>query len=159
VAKDHGAFVFRAADVRAFGLGAVEQSFYLTYVQVLGSMVIGFFGIVNTLLISVLRRTREIGLLRSVGMTRRQVARSVVIEALFIAAVGGGCGVAWGLIAAAFPVASHVTRLTGYTLPLVVPWGTVCAAVATGLAIGFVASLVPARRAARLNVLEAVGYE
>ncbi|MBN2491127.1 MAG: FtsX-like permease family protein [Planctomycetes bacterium] len=159
VAEEHGAFVFRRDDVRRFALGALEQSFYLTHVQVLVAMVIGFFGILNALLISVLTRTREIGLLRSVGMTRRQVARSVVIEALFLAVTGGGCGVVWGLIAAALPVASHVTRLTGYTLGLVVPWGTVAAALAIGLGIGAVASLVPARRAARLNVLEAVGYE
>jgi len=159
VSEDLGAMVLTVADVVAFGQEALRQSFRLTYVQVIISMVIGFFGIVNTLLISVLHRTREIGLLRSVGMTRRQVARTVVVEALFIAAVGGVFGVIWGLLAAAFPVASHITRVAGYTLPFVIPWPTVAGALAAGLAIGFVASLVPAYRAARLNVLEAVGYE
>jgi putative ABC transport system permease protein len=151
--------VFTVADVVAFGQEALRQSFRLTYVQVIISMVIGFFGIVNTLLISVLHRTREIGLLRSVGMTRRQVARTVVVEALFIAVVGGIFGVIWGLTAAAFPVSSHITRVSGYTIPFVIPWTTVAGALISGLVIGFVASLVPAYRAARLNVLEAVGYE
>jgi len=159
VSEDLGAMVLTVADVVAFGQEALRQSFRLTYVQVIISMVIGFFGIVNTLLISVLHRTREIGLLRSVGMTRRQVARTVVVEALFIAAVGGIFGVIWGLTAAAFPVASHIMRVSGYVIPFVIPWATVVGALITGLVIGFVASLVPAYRAARLNVLEAVGYE
>ena len=159
LARDYGAFVYTAEDIKAFGREALDQSFTLTYVQVFVSMIIGFFGIVNTLLISVLRRTREIGLLRSVGMTRKQVARTVVVESLFIAVVGGAFGILWGLAAAAFPVASHVVLLSGFTLPFIVPWPTVFGALAAALVIGFVASLVPAWRAARLNVLEAVGYE
>jgi putative ABC transport system permease protein len=122
-------------------------------------MIIGFLGIINTLLISVMRRTREVGLLRAVGMTRGQVAEMVLIESLFIALVGGVLGVALGLAAAKWPVNLHVFMIMGYWMPLTVPWGTVGVALASSLVLGAVASILPARRAASLNILEAVTYE
>ncbi len=152
------AFVYSTADIRRYAHGALDASFRLVDVQVVIAMIIGFLGIVNTVLISVMRRTREIGLLRAVGMTRAQVSRTIV-ESVFVAFVGGLVGVAGGLLGAAFPLSAHVLRITGYLVPFVVPWGTVVGAMAAALAIGFLSSLVPARRAAGLNVLEAVGYE
>jgi putative ABC transport system permease protein len=123
------------------------------------AIVIGFFGIVNTLLISVMRRTREIGLLRAVGMTGGQVASMILIESLLIAVVGAVLGIALGLAGARWPLAMHVEQVSGYWLPLYVPWGTMAIAGAASLLIGGVASVLPSRRAARLNVLEAITYE
>ncbi len=156
---EYRAFVYSSAQIQGIARGMLDQSFRLTHVQVIIAMVIGFMGIVNTLLISVLQRTREIGLLRAVGMTRAQVARTVVIESVLIGFVGGLLGVAAGLFGAAFPISLHVLRTTGYELPFAVPWTSMAVALAASLALGFAASYLPARRAAGLNLLEAIGYE
>jgi len=158
--KDRGTFfIYDAKELQAIGREVTEQSVALVNVQVLIAMFIGFLGIVNTLLISVLRRTREIGLLRAVGTTRGQVARSVVIEAVFVAVVGGLFGVAAGLVGAAVPLRLFTLKLTGFWVPFNVPWPTIALALGASLVLGLAASAVPARRASRLNVLEAVAYE
>ena len=156
---DYRAFVHSARDIEAFAHNVLDAAFSLTRAQVLIAVIIGFLGIVNTLLISVLRRTREIGLLRAIGMTRRQVAGTVVIEAVWVAFWAAVMGAAGGLYCIAFPIATSFLRITGYSLPFTVPWETMGMAVGAALAIGLVASAMPARKAARLNVLEAVGYE
>lgn len=152
-------FLFDIDELKAVGEKALRQSMQIAQSQVVIAMVIGFLGIVNTLLISVLRRTREIGLLRAVGMTRGQVARTVVVEGVFMAATAGLMGVAVGMTGAAYPVRYNTLQMTGFLLPVVWPWREIAVALAVAVAIGFVASLMPARRAARLNVLEAISYE
>jgi putative ABC transport system permease protein len=128
-------------------------------VQVALAIVIGFFGIVNTLLISVMQRTREIGLLRAVGMTTGQVSAMIMIESAFIALVGAVLGILLGLAGARWPLALHVAQVAGYQLPLYVPWTTVFVALGCAVMIGAVASILPARRAASIEVLEAITYE
>ena len=113
----------------------------------------------NTLLISVMRRTREIGLLRAVGMTTGQVGTMILVESLFMALVGAILGCALGLSGAKWPLALHVEQVSGYFLPLYVPWTTIAIAFGASLLIGVVASVLPSRRAARLDVLEAITYE
>lgn len=152
-------FVYDVEDLRRIGEEMLDRTLKFTNVLVAVSVIIGFLGIVNTLLISVMRRTREIGLLRAVGMTRRQVAGMVIVESVFIALVSGALGVGLGLAAAKWPVALHVFQIMGYRLPLEVPWGSVGLAMGGAVAIGVVASILPARRAASLNVLEAITYE
>ena len=138
---------------------ALDQMMALSNVQVLIALVIGCLGILNTLLISVLHRTREVGLLRAVGMSRAQVARTVVLEALLMACVGGLVGIALGLAGGWYPLRLFTLQMTGFFTPMVVPWGHVGAAAGLSLVIGAVAAFVPARRAARLDVLDAIGYE
>ena len=154
-----GFFVYEDADIRGYATQALDQTFKLVDAQVLVAMVIGFLGILNTLLLSVLRRQREIGLLRVVGMTRGGVARTVALEALVIAVIGGGFGIVAGLLAAAFPAGRHVLLVTGYDLPFVVPWLSVGVVLVASLLLGLLASILPARRAASVAILDAIGYE
>lgn len=156
---EHELFVYSTDDLRRFAYGALDRFFQLTHVLVALAMVIGFLGIANTLLISVLARRREIGLLRAVGMSRRQVARAVTFEAMVVSLLGCAFGVLAGLAAAAWPVSRHLLRTTGYALPFEIPWLTLGASLAAALLIGYLASLWPARQVARLDVLEAIGYE
>jgi putative ABC transport system permease protein len=155
----HSLFVYDVADLKGLTDKVMGNTLMLMNVQVALAMVIGFFGIVNTLLISVMRRTREIGLLRAVGMTGRQVGTMILIESLFIAIVGALLGVGLGLVGARWPLAMHVEQVSGYWLPLYVPWNTIGLAVAASIVIGIVASILPSRRAASLDVLEAITYE
>src|SRR5262249_29306528 len=136
-----------------------DNTLVLMNVQVALAIVIGFFGIVNTLLISVMQRTREIGLLRAVGMTTGQVGTMILIESAFIALVGAVLGIALGLAGARWPLALHVAQVVGYWLPLHIPWEAIGMSVVASLLIGVVASILPARRAAALKVLDAITYE
>lgn len=118
------------------------------------AIVIAVLGIANTLALSVIERTREIGLLRAVGMTRRQVRRMVrweaVIIALFGAVMGIGIALGWAV------VASLADEGLG---AFAVPWGQlVLMMVLAGIA-GIIASLWPSYTAARLNILDAIAYE
>jgi putative ABC transport system permease protein len=152
-------FVYDVAELKAVADETMKQTVQVANMQVIVALLIGFLGILNTLLISVLRRTREIGLLRALGMTRRQVARTVVIEAVLVALAGGALGVAGGLFGAAYPLRLHTLQITGYLAPFAVPWASVGLALSTAIAIGFLASLIPARRASKFEIVEAVACE
>ncbi|MBV8879327.1 MAG: ABC transporter permease, partial [Planctomycetaceae bacterium] len=157
--EKHSLFVYSVEDLKRVSDTVMDNTLVLMNVQVALAVLIGFFGIVNTLLISVMQRTREIGLLRAVGMTTRQVGTMIVIESSFIALVGALLGIALGLAGARWPLALHVAQVAGYWLPLYVPWTTVGIAFAASILIGAVASILPARRAASIQVLEAITYE
>jgi len=114
--------------------------------------------ILNTLAISVIERTREIGMLRAIGATRRQVWRTIVAEALLLAALGTSFGILAGLYLSYLFVeglnASGIMKMT-YTLPL----AGVLAAVAAGLLFGVLAALLPARQASSMEIIKALRYE
>lgn len=152
-------FAYSTADLRALSEDALDQSFRFANILVVIAGVIGFLGIVNTLMISVMRRTREIGLLRAVGMTRGQVAASILLEGVLMAAVGGVLGAAGGVIGAWYPMAALTLKTTGFAMPRVVPWVTLGLAVASAVLVGLAAAAVPARRAAGIRVLDAIAYE
>jgi putative ABC transport system permease protein len=119
-------------------------------------LVVAFFGIVNTMALAVLERTREIGLLRAVGMTRRQLQSSVRWEAAIISLFGALLGVALGLLlgaAAVIAIPDSFVRTIG------IPWGQLVAYIVLGGILGVIAAWFPARRAARLDVLDAISTE
>jgi ABC-type antimicrobial peptide transport system permease subunit len=118
-------------------------------------VVISVFGIVNTLVLTVFERTREIGMLRAVGMTRRQVRRMIRHESVVTSLIGGVLGIVVGI----FLGLLIIRALKDEGLVYAVPVGSVAAFVAATIVIGIIAAVFPARRAARLNVLEALQYE
>ncbi|GHC39839.1 ABC transporter permease [Streptomyces cinnamoneus] len=117
-------------------------------------VVIGALGIVNTMAMSVAERTREIGVLRAIGMDRAGIRRMIRLESVTVAALGTLLGLAGGLFGA-WAVGSLANgAMEQYSLAL--PWGTLLLVCLLSLAIGAVAAAVPARRAAALSPLEAV---
>jgi putative ABC transport system permease protein len=128
----------------------------LLYALLALAVVIGVLGVVNTLTLSVTERTRELGLLRALGLTRRQLRTMVRVESTLIALVGGVLGIAGGwLLGAMFQRAALRTGL----LDAAVPVGQLLAALA-GLAVaGVLAAAWPSRRAARIDVLAAIAAE
>jgi putative ABC transport system permease protein len=133
----------------------ISQFLLLLYVLLALSVVISLFGMVNTLALSVFERTRELGMLRAVGMTRRQVRRMVRHESVITALIGAALGLPLGIF-----LALLVTRaLSQYDLQFAIPAGSLVAFVIVAVVAGLVAAVLPARRAARLRVLEALQYE
>lgn len=119
------------------------------------AVVIALFGIANTLILSVIERTRELGLLRAVGMTRGQLRGMIRTEAVMVASLGTGVGMLFGLA-----VAWALTRplfASGGSISW--PWREMGLILVLGLALGSVASLIPAIRASRLVVMEAIRDE
>ncbi|MDI3404625.1 ABC transporter permease [Streptomyces cavernicola] len=129
---------------------------YLVYALLGLAIVIAVLGVVNTLALSVVERTREIGLLRAIGLSRRQLRRMIRLESVVIAVFGAvlglGLGLVWGL------AMQQVLALEGLT-ELAIPWGTVVAVVLGSVVVGLAAALVPALRASRMNVLAAIAHE
>jgi putative ABC transport system permease protein len=119
------------------------------------SVVVSLFGMVNTLALSVFERTRELGMLRAVGMTRRQVRRMVRHESVVTAAMGAALGLPLGTGLAA--LVTHALRDQGLVLEL--PVGMLGLFAAIAVASGLAAAILPARRAARLDPLRALQYE
>jgi len=113
--------------------------------------------LVNTLGINVLERTREIGVLRAVGATRRQVKRMILAESLLLAAAG----TAFGLLAGVWLgyILVGAMQVGGFALPYFFPYAGVLLTVAVGLLMGAVGALIPARQAARLEIVTALRYE
>ena len=120
------------------------------------SIIIAFLGIINTLALLVFERTREIGLLRAVGMARRQVKSMIRAESVIISVLGAIVGLAVGLL---FGLALISYFRTQGIEKLVVPVGSLIAYVIVAGVAGVFAAWFPARRAARLNVLDAINYE
>jgi putative ABC transport system permease protein len=117
------------------------------------SIIVSLFGIVNTLILTVFERTRELGMLRAVGMTRRQVRRMIRHESVVTALIGAALGIPVGIVLAA---------LVGKAIDFAafeIPWGTLVVFVIAAIVVGLLAAIFPARRASRLNVLEALHYE
>jgi putative ABC transport system permease protein len=125
----------------------------LLYVLLSLSIVVSLFGIVNTLVLTVFERTRELGMLRAVGMSRRQVRRMIRHESVVTALLGATFGIPLG-VALALMVGVAI-KYPAFTIP----WGTLIVFVIAAIIAGVVAAIFPARRAGRLNVLEALQYE
>jgi putative ABC transport system permease protein len=137
-------------DNQISGLSSVLN---ILYVLLALSVVVSLFGIVNTLVLTVFERTREIGMLRAIGMTRRQVRRMIRHESVITALIGATIGIALGIILAALLIA----RVDFIVLSL--PVGQLIVFAIAAILVGILAAIFPARRASRLNVLQALQYE
>ncbi|WP_020137842.1 ABC transporter permease [Streptomyces sp. 351MFTsu5.1] len=120
------------------------------------AIIVAILGVVNTLALSVVERTREIGLMRAIGLSRRQLRRMIrmesVVIALFGALLGLGLGMGWGA------TAQKLLALEGLKV-LDIPWPTIIAVFVGSAFVGLFAALIPAFRAGRMNVLNAIATE
>ncbi len=134
----------------------IDQFLSIIYALLGLAVVIAVLGIINTLALSVIERTREVGLLRAVGLSRRQLRRMVRLESVAIAVLGAVLGVTMGV---AFGIALQRAIADQGIEVLTVPWLQLLIFVLVAAAVGVLAAVLPARRAARLNVLRAITTE
>ncbi|MFF4520799.1 FtsX-like permease family protein [Streptomyces bluensis] len=144
------------ADYKKLVRDQIAVLLYLVYALLGLAIVIAVLGVVNTLALSVVERTREIGLLRAIGLARRQLRRMIRLESVVIAVFGAVLGLALGLVWGV--CTQQVLALQGMKA-LAIPWGTVVAVVVGSAVVGIVAALLPALRASRMNVLAAIAHE
>jgi putative ABC transport system permease protein len=144
------------ADYKELIRQQIAVMLYLVYALLGLAIVIAVLGVVNTLALSVVERTREIGLLRAIGLSRVQLRRMIRLESVVIAVFGALLGLALGMV---WGVAvQQVLALEGLTA-FAVPWGTVVAVVVGSVVVGLAAAVLPALRASRMNVLAAIAHE
>ena len=144
------------SDVKKSAEKSIDQLVTLLTVLQALSIIIAALGIINTLALSVIERTREIGLLRAVGTSRRQTRRMIRLESVVIAVFGGLLGIAIGVV---FGIAiQHAVSDQGLDV-LSVPVPTLVAYVVLSAVIGVLAAVWPAWRASRLDILKAIGFE
>jgi putative ABC transport system permease protein len=136
-------------------VAGINQILAIFYVLLALSVVVSLFGMVNALALAVFERTREIGMLRAVGMTRRQVRRMVRHESIITALIGAALGLPLGIAVAAIAIRSLKSADVTFSLPIT---GLLVFAVVAVIA-GVVAAVGPARRASKLNVLRALQWE
>ncbi|MDN5716895.1 MAG: FtsX-like permease family protein [Janibacter sp.] len=135
---------------------SINQILYLIYALLGLAIVIAVLGIVNTLGLSVMERTREVGLLRAVGLSRAQLRRMITLESVTIALLGAVLGIVLGVIAG---VAIQRSLVEDGITELAIPWLQMVVFVVLAGIIGVLAALLPARRAARMDVLQAISAE
>ena len=136
----------------------MNQAFSMFDVLALIAMLVGFMGIMNTLTMNVMERIQEIGMLRGVGMTRGQVVSMVLAEAALMGLIGGILGLVFGIILSRV-IMLGMTAMSGYQLTYMLPLGRVFLALFIALVISVIAALIPAQRASRVRILEAIHYE
>ncbi len=136
----------------------LEQSLALFDVLSMISVVIGTLGVINTLTMNVLERTREIGGLRSLGMTRGQIIRMILAEALGLGGMGAIYGLTFGYVLAQIMIES-LNQGNGYDLEFIFTLQPFLLGALLALGISQLAALSPARRGAALNIVEAIKHE
>jgi ABC-type antimicrobial peptide transport system permease subunit len=134
-------------------ISALNSILNILYVLLALSVLVSLFGIVNTLVLTVFERTREIGMLRAIGMTRRQVRRMIRHESVITALIGAAIGIVLGVLLAVILIAR--VEFIDFAFPTT----QIIVFVIAAVLVGIVAAIFPARRAAKLDPLEAIAYE
>jgi putative ABC transport system permease protein len=137
----------------------IDQGFAVNHAINIITMTIACFGIIVTLLASVLERTREIGVLRSIGMLRRQVSGVVVIESMLLGVIGGTLGAGAGIVIGWMSLEGFLKGDYGASMQYYVHWVSIFWAIVLSALLAALAGVYPAQRAAKTNIVEALAYE
>ena len=159
LARSRGLTVQDRVAVRAFLADLIDRVYVLAFLQQIVVGIVAALGVITALLISVLQRKRELGLLLAVGATPGQVVRSVLAEALLMGVFGTALGILIGL-----PMEWYVLRVvlleeSGFLFEMVVPWRTGFGIAAGAMGVAALAGLLPAYRAVKTRITDAIAYE
>jgi putative ABC transport system permease protein len=156
---DRKLFVLPARDFKNEIRKVIDQGFAVNHAINIITILIACLGIIVTLLSSVLERTREIGILRSIGMLRRQVSRVVVIESMLLGIIGGALGAGAGIIIGWMSLEGFLKADYGASMQYHINFASIGWALALSTLLSALAGIYPAQRAAKINIVEALAYE
>jgi putative ABC transport system permease protein len=159
LAAEYALVPLTGAEVRQSIMGVIRRAYSIAYLQEVVVGVVAALGVIAALLIAVLQRRRELGLLRAVGATQGQVLRSVLFEALLMGLVGSVLGVLFGLLLEWYAVKVVLLEESGFRFPVTPPWREAGVIAALAVATATLAGLLPALRAVRLRIADAIAYE
>ena len=157
--SDRMLFVLPARDFKNEIRKVIDQGFAVDHAINIITILIACLGIIVTLLASVLERTREIGVLRSIGMLRRQVSSVVVIESMLLGIIGGALGAGAGIIIGWMSLEGFLKADYGASMQYHINYASIAWALALSTLLAALAGVYPARRAAKTNIVEALAYE
>jgi putative ABC transport system permease protein len=152
-------FISTHGELRKAVVHIMEQSFVVNYAVEIVAVVVAIFSVINTLLASILDRTREIGVLRAIGATQAQVRRTVVLEAGWMGVLGGVLGLFAGTIMSYHHVVYNTKVLTGWTFQFYYPYDVAALSVVASVILCVIAGYGPAKQAGATPVVAAIGYE
>ena len=148
--------VYDKDDLADMVVGQIDQLVTMLYAMLALSIVIAILGIINTLSLSISDRTREIGLLRAVGLSRRSVTSMIMTESLVMTLMGAILGVALG-VPLGLALATYLAD--DMTIIFTIPWATLGFMAIISIIVGIIAALLPARKAAKLKILDAIAED
>ena len=152
-------FISTHRELRESVVRIMEQSFVVNYAVEIVAIVVAIFSVINTLLASILDRTREIGVLRAIGATQEQVRRIVMMEAGWMGLIGGLLGLFAGTVMAYHHVVYNTKELTGWTFQFYYPYGVAALSIIASVILCLLAGFGPAKQAASTPIVTAIGYE
>ena len=153
------AFVYTQVEFKKWVYGLVDQFFVLNYMQLLIAVIVSMLGIVNTLMISISERKREIGIIRAIGGLRAQIRKLILLEAVAISIVGIAVGALAGMLTTEFMAHTVSMVLAGYAVPFYIPWTLILISLPIVIMIALLAGWWPAQHAVSNQISEAIGYE
>jgi putative ABC transport system permease protein len=156
---DRKLFVLPAAEFRNEIRKVLDGMFVLNSALTVITLTIACLGIIVTLFASVLERTREIGTLRSIGMLRRQISAVVVLESILMGLAGGLLGSVAGVLSGWVCLEGFFTANYGSAARYYIPYGSILWALALSAGLAALAGMIPARKAAKTTIVEALAYE
>jgi len=158
IAKNYDVILLSNADIKQKVTQFARGTEWSLWLLLLMGFVVGAFGVVNTLTMNVLEQTRELGLLRIVAMTKRQVRRTVLMQAMIIGGVGLPAGILVG-IGTAYVINLAMMKSFGHLVTFQFHPQMWLGTLVASMIIVMIAGIIPARRATRINVVEALHYE
>lgn len=156
---EHRAFIYTNTEYKQWVMDLINGFFLLNYMQMAIAVLVAALGIVNTLIISVSERKRELGVLRALGGLRSQVRKLILLEAIAIAVIGVVTGAVAGAFNTYFLTRTLAMMVGGWAVPFDFPLWLIAVTFPLVAAIALIAAWWPARRAVNLSVIEAIGYE
>jgi putative ABC transport system permease protein len=158
-ADKRNVFVLTNLDMRQELLRLANQFFALQYVQIVVAVLVAVLGIINSLMVSITERKREIGILRSLGGERRQVRKAIMLEAVCMGLVGVLLGIAGGTLMGYYSVGPFGAAFNGWVFPYEFPLGMALALIPAVLLVSWLAAWYPSSLALKTPVIEALAYE
>jgi putative ABC transport system permease protein len=152
-------FISTHKELREHVVEIMQQSFTVNYAVEIVAVIVAIFSVIHSLLASILDRTREIGVLRAIGATRRQLQVMAVAEAGWMGLLGGLLGIFAGTVMSYHHVVYNTKALTGWTFQYHYPFGVAFLSILAAIALCLLAGFFPAKQAASTNIVSAIGYE